>query len=94
MVTAPEQMTDEALAELLDDLHEHEGATCPHCDGLLHGPTAYCWCAGCDACVRAREGAAQFEADMAALAAEWNRRHPQPPAPPAPATVPDDSEPF
>lgn len=46
------------LFDSLEDLDEYkayaEAPGCPHCDGVLHGPTTYCFCAGCDACARAR----------------------------------------
>lgn len=40
------------MSEHLDDDYDTEDGVdyCPHCDGVAHGPTAYCWCAGCDGC--------------------------------------------
>lgn len=48
----------DAWADTFDDAEadadEYHVPTCPHCDAPLHGPTSWCWCAGCDACDRAR----------------------------------------
>lgn len=62
-------MTDGALAEVIDD---SDVVCCPHCDALLHGPTEWCRCAGCDNCERARK----LAAFIAAAELEWRRRHP------------------
>lgn len=95
MATAFATMTDAELNEFFDDANEFGDhyPQCPHCDGGLHGPTTYCWCLpDCEACARVREGAAAFDADMKAAAAEWERRHPTPP--PAPVALELDDCPF
>lgn len=84
-------MSDAALADFLgldDEEPETDFACCPHCDAILHGPTSYCGCAGCDACTRARAWAAR----LAAAWAEWHRRHPPVQSIPVPAFA--DNEPF
>jgi len=72
-------LTDQELEEHLDESDaDAANAMCPHCDGALHGATAHCWCAGCEACTRARQvvvPSAEEIARFAALEAEWDRRH-------------------
>ena len=86
-------MTDAELDEYAAMFDEYEGPRCPHCDGSLHGPTEYCWCIGCDACQAARQSSADHSAMTRAVAAEYARRHPTPPAAP-PGGPSDDDTPF
>lgn len=90
-------MTNVEFLDYYEPFEYDEGPTCPHCDATFPHTMAnnWCWCAGCDACDRARAGVIRYTAETAAWRAEHDLRWP--PAPPAPVltgALAYDDEPF